>query len=177
MNSEKKVYSIIIAASLLVMAFLVWLIYFKPSVESDLTFINLLPILNAFFNILTSMFLVMGFKFVKNGKIELHKKMMFAATVSSACFLISYIAYHYFHGDSKFLGTGTLRLVYFFILITHITLSAIQVPLILSTLYLGLASKTAQHRKLARFTFPIWLYVSVTGVLIFVFLRWFNIVA
>lgn len=175
MNSDKKAYSLIIFLSIVVLLALTWLIYFKPTTTTDFTFLETIPVLNAFFNSLTTIFLISGFVFVKKKKIEQHKKMMVAATVSSVFFLIGYISYHYFHGDTKFLPTGGIRTTYFTILISHILLSAVQVPLILSTLYLGFKGKTLQHKKLARFTFPIWLYVSVTGVLIFVFLRWFNI--
>jgi putative membrane protein len=174
MNSEKKTYFAIVLISLTIFLFLAWLIYVKPVARTDSVFIYSLPILNAILNTLTSSFLVAGIIFVKKKKIDLHKKMMIAATTTSAFFLISYITYHHFHGDTKFLGMGAIRKVYFFILISHISLSAIQVPLILTTLYLAFAGKTDKHKAVAKFTFPIWLYVSVTGVLIFVFLRWFN---
>ena len=99
---------------------------------------------------------------------------MLSATFTSACFLISYIAYHHYQGDTKFMGLGIIRPIYFFILITHILLSIVQVPLILTTLYLAAAKNFVRHRKVARVTLPIWLYVSVTGVLIFVILKSFN---
>ena len=99
---------------------------------------------------------------------------MFSATFTSALFLVSYITYHHFHGDTKFVAVGTIRPIYFGILISHILLSAIQVPLILSTLYLALTRKFVKHKKIARITFPIWLYVSVTGVVIFIMLSQFN---
>jgi putative membrane protein len=176
MNSDKKINFFIITFSAIVLMFLTWLIYFKSASATDLTFIDQIPVMNAAFNTLTSAFLIMGIFFVKKQKIKLHKVMMIAATISSVFFLIGYIAYHYFHGDSKFVAIGIIRPIYFSILISHIALSAVQVPLILSTLYLGFTGKTAQHKKIARFTFPIWLYVSLTGVLIFIFLRWFNTV-
>lgn len=174
MNSEKRAYQIIVLLSTVVFAFLIWLIYFKPVATTDAGFVNYLPFVNAFLNATTSVFLVLGFIFIKNHRIDLHKKMMMAATTTSALFLVSYIAYHHYHGDTKFLGTGIVRTIYFFILISHILLSAVQVPLILSTLYLAFTGKTVKHKKVARITFPIWLYVSVTGVLVVVFLRLFN---
>jgi len=177
MNSAKSIYFTIIGISTAFLVFVTWFLYFRPAVTIAPTWIDLLPILNAFFNTLTSGFLIAGFLVVKKQKIELHKKMMLAATGSSVLFLVGYIAYHYFHGDTKFLASGPIRSIYFFILISHIALSAVQVPLILTTLYLGFTEKTLQHKKVARFTFPVWLYVSMTGVLIFILLKWFNTVS
>jgi putative membrane protein len=174
MNSEKKAYQVIVSVSIAIFIFLTWLIYFKARSETNLVFMNCLPYCNAFFNSLTSVLLINGLIQIKKNRIDLHKKLMLLATVSSAFFLVSYIVYHNFHGDTKFVATGTIRGIYFFILISHIILSAIQVPLILSTLYLAFTGKTIKHKKVARITFPIWLYVSITGVLIFVFLNWFN---
>jgi putative membrane protein len=99
---------------------------------------------------------------------------MYAATITSALFLLGYISYHHFHGDTKFIATGAIRPLYFGVLISHILLSATQVPLILSTLYFALTQQFVKHKKTAKITFPIWLYVSVTGVIIFIFLKYFN---
>jgi putative membrane protein len=175
MNSEKKVFTIIGIISAAVIGFLVWLIYFKTGAEvNSQGWVSNLPALNAFFNALTATLLVTGYVAIKWNDVELHKKLMIAATVSSACFLVSYITYHHYQGDTKFLGLGLIRPVYFFILISHILLSIVQVPLILITLYLAFVKNYVRHRKFARVTFPIWLYVSVTGVLIFIILKLFN---
>jgi putative membrane protein len=174
MRSDKLAYKIIGILSALVFIFLTWLIYFKPAAETSSTFVSYLPILNAFLNSLTSIFLIFGYMFIRDNRIDLHKKMMLTATFTSFLFLISYITYHHFHGDSKFLGVGFVRIIYFFILISHIVLSAVQVPLILTTLYLAFTGNSIKHKKVARITFPIWLYVSITGVLIFIFLNLFN---
>lgn len=174
-SSDKFVFVIIGALSIIVLSFLIWLIYFKSGVSpQDTSWISSLPAVNASFNTLTSLFLVIGYVLIKRNNIEWHKRFMFAATFSSALFLVGYILYHHFHGDTKFLATGTIRPIYFFILITHILLSAVQVPLILSTLYLALTKKYVKHKKVAKITFPIWLYVSITGVLVFIFLKFFN---
>lgn len=175
-NADKKIFISIILVSLFVILFLVWLIYFKPAatVSEENAWVLSLPALNAFLNTLTSVFLVTGLVFIRQNKIDWHKKFMFAAVVSSALFLISYVTYHHFHGDTKFVATGIIKPVYFGILISHILLSIVQVPLILTTLYLAMTKKFALHRRVARITFPIWLYVSVTGVLIFIILRIFN---
>lgn len=176
-SDDKKVFGLILFISSLIIGFLFWLIYFKENTQISTTsnWVNHLPALNAFLNTLTATFLVTGHTFIKKNRIDAHKKFMLMATVTSAFFLISYITYHHFHGDSKFLGTGIIRPIYFFVLITHVILSVVQVPLILITLYLGLMRKFQRHRKFARVTYPIWLYVSVTGVLVFVFLNWFNV--
>jgi putative membrane protein len=174
-TSDKNVIVIILLLSAAVLGFLIWLIYFKAgSAPEGGTWINMLPAMNAFLNTLTSLFLIVGLTFIKQNNIEWHKRFMYAATITSALFLVGYIAYHNFHGDTKFVATGTIRPVYFGILISHILLSAIQVPLILSTLYFALTKKYVKHKKVAKITFPIWLYVSITGVVIFIFLKFFN---
>lgn len=174
---DKKIFIVIGLFSFMVIAFLVWLLYFKPGTDivGENSWVTFLPSLNAFLNTITSIFLISGLALIKQKKIDLHKKAMFLATGTSAMFLVSYITYHHFHGDTKFIATGMIRTFYFGILISHIFLSTIQVPLILSTLYLALSKNYVRHKKIARITFPIWLYVSVTGVLIFIMLRWFNI--
>ena len=101
-------------------------------------------------------------------------QLIFAALGSSTLFFISYVVYHTFHGDTKFAGVGAIRPVYFLILISHILLSAVVVPMILTSLYLALSGKFLIHRRVARFTFPVWLYVSATGVAIFVMLKVYN---
>ena len=175
MTSERKIFLIIGAISAFVIGFLFWLIYFKTGAAVDAQgWVSYLPAVNAFLNSMTAILLVTGYVAIKWNDIEFHKKMMIGATISSALFLVSYIAYHHYQGDTKFIGTGIIRPIYFFILISHILLSIVQVPLILITLYLAFAKNYQKHRKYARVTFPIWLYVSVTGVLIFVILKLFN---
>ena len=122
---------------------------------------------NAVINSLVSALLVAGLITVKQRKYALHKKIMLAAMVLSALFLVSYICHHLFAGDTKFGGVGTIRYFYFFILITHIILAAIILPFILFTAYRAMISEWPLHRRMARITWPIWLYVSVTGVLVY----------
>lgn len=176
-SKEINSYILIGFLSFVVLTFLFWLIYFKPNSvhEAASSWVNSLPALNAFLNTLTSIFLVTGYTLIKQNKVEWHKRAMYMATITSALFLVSYVAYHHFHGDTKFIGVGSVKFVYLGILISHILLSIVQVPLILSTLYLAMTKKFVKHKKIARITFPIWLYVSVTGVLIFIMLKWFNV--
>lgn len=175
MSSEKTAFKIIGLLSFCVLSFLFWLIYFKT--ESDLGnsfWINKLPALNAILNSITAIFLIAGRVAIKLNRVDLHKRLMISASVSSVFFLVSYVTYHNYHGDTKFLAEGIIRPIYFAILISHILLSMVQVPLILGTLYLARVKNFILHRKLARITFPIWLYVSVTGVCIFFILNFFN---
>ncbi len=175
MRSEKTVFGIIGLLSAAVIGFLFWLIYFKTGASVGAKgWVSYLPALNAFLNALTAILLISGYCAIKLNDRPLHIRFMIAATVTSACFLLSYVTYHHYQGDTKFLGTGLIRPIYFFILISHILLSIVQVPLILITLYLAAVKNFTRHRKFAIVTFPIWLYVSITGVLIFGILRFFN---
>jgi putative membrane protein len=173
MNATKAMGAILLLSAA-VFGFLVWLIYFKPAAGYSSEVIGLLPALNALLNAMATVFLISGFVAVRKRQYATHIKLMFGALTCSTLFLISYVVYHNFHGDSKFLGTGIVRPVYFFILISHIVLSAVVVPLILTSLYLSLAGRLATHRRVSRYTFPIWLYVSFTGVLIFAMLKLFQ---
>jgi len=130
------------------------------------------PALNAFLNGSSAVLIGTGYYFIKSGRREAHKRMMIAAFVTSTLFLISYLYYHLVlrAGVTHFQGQGIWRPVYFSILISHTFLAAVVVPFILITLYRGLKGKFARHRAIARYTFPIWMYVSVTGVVIFVML-------
>ncbi|MCB9091866.1 MAG: DUF420 domain-containing protein [Halobacteriovoraceae bacterium] len=165
----------LLSVSLVAIIFLFWLIYGREanSIEG-MTFLKSLSFLNAGFNFMASVFLVLGYKKIKNKEIEAHKKCMGTAFVFSALFLVSYITYHTFHGDQKFLGEGVIRPIYFFILISHIFLSVVALPMVLMTFYAGLKSKLVFHKKMAVWTFPIWLYVSVTGVLIVVLFKFYS---
>jgi putative membrane protein len=172
--STGRALTFILVFSAAVVAFLFWLIYFKPTHGYSSRAIAALPALNATLNGISSVLLVSAFVAIRRRNVALHLRLMFAALISSALFFVSYVVYHHFHGDTKFLGTGVVRPVYFFVLISHIVLSVIVVPLILTSFYLSLAGRLVAHRKLSRFTFPIWLYVSITGVLIFAMLKLFS---
>lgn len=126
-----------------------------------------LPSVNAALNSLSAAFLILGFLFIKSKKIKAHKACMLSAFSSSSLFLISYLVYHYQVGSVPFKGLGWIRTVYFTILFTHTILAAAVVPLALITLTRALKEKFAAHRRIARWTFPIWLYVSVTGVVVY----------
>jgi putative membrane protein len=169
-----KAMAVIGVLSAAVVAFLFWLIYFKPAAGHTSAVIAALPALNATLNGLSAIFLISGYIAVRRRQFNRHIGFMLAAVTTSALFFISYVVYHNFHGDTKFNTAGAIRPVYFFVLISHITLSVIVVPMILTSLYLSFSGRMAAHKRVSRWTLPIWLYVSVTGVLIFVLLKLFN---
>jgi uncharacterized membrane protein YozB (DUF420 family) len=129
-----------------------------------------LPALNATLNGVAAAFLVAGYACIRARKDAAHRASMLAAVVTSALFLLSYVIYHANAGSKPFQGTGAIRAVYFAILITHIVLAAAIVPMVLITLSRALKGRFDRHARLARWTLPIWLYVSVTGVVIYVML-------
>lgn len=167
----KKPVPVIIALSAVITAFLVWLIYFKGRIAAPV-WVGYLPGANAAFNSLSAVCLILGYINIRRGYRLVHMRFMISATVFSALFLVSYITYHYFHGDTKFpQGYGWVRPVYLTILASHILLSMVALPLILATLWYATRSQFRFHRGVARWTFPIWLYVSVTGVIVYFVLR------
>jgi putative membrane protein len=126
--------------------------------------------LNACLNAASGLLLVLGHRAIRRFEIERHRRLMIAAAVTSAVFLASYVAYHAKVGSVHFSGEGVIRPVYFTILFSHTVLAAAILPLALRTLYLGLKRRDEKHRRIARWTYPIWLYVSVTGVVVYVLL-------
>jgi putative membrane protein len=129
-----------------------------------------LPTLNAVLNFTSAVLLALGGYFIHKRDIEAHKKCMIAAVFVSIAFLTSYVIYHYHAGSVPFGRQGWLRPVYFFILITHIFLAVVNLPLALRTVYLGLNARYGSHVAIAKWTFPVWMYVSVTGVVVYVML-------
>ncbi|RAP33834.1 DUF420 domain-containing protein [Candidatus Marinamargulisbacteria bacterium SCGC AG-410-N11] len=165
----KSVLSIASIISTIIFIFLVWYIYFKPVALIDHPFINTIPLINCILNGISAVCLCCGIWFISKKQILKHKVMMALSLLFSALFLIAYLIYHHFHGNTPFIGVGIIRPIYFFILISHIALTLVALPLILSTFTFALISKYEPHKKLGRITFPIWLYVSVTGILVYVF--------
>jgi putative membrane protein len=126
-----------------------------------------LPALNAFLNATSACFLLLAYRAIRRLEIERHRRLMLAAAATSTVFLASYLTYHARVGSVHFPGQGPIRTVYFAILFSHTLLAIVVLPLVLRTLYLGLHRRDDQHRRIARVTFPIWLYVSVTGVIVY----------
>ena len=129
-----------------------------------------LPAVNASLNALSGVLLVAGYALIRARRIDQHRRVMIAAFITSSLFLICYIVYHAQVGSVRFPRQGFVRPLYYTILITHVTLAATVPPLAIVTLARGLRGRFPQHRRIARWTFPIWLYVSVTGVLVYVLL-------
>jgi len=129
-----------------------------------------LPAVNATLNAIAGVLLVCGYVMIKRGQWEIHRRFMLSAFATSALFLISYVVYHANVGSKPFGGQGAIRLLYFAILISHVTLAALILPLALITLTHALRSRFERHVPIARWTLPIWLYVSVTGVIVYLML-------
>jgi putative membrane protein len=160
----------IFATSALVLAFLIWLIYFHAASSSSAASFRFLPALEGVLNGLCAAALLAGFYFIRRGRVLAHRNAMITAFGLSVLFLVCYVAHHALHGDMHFAGTGAIRSVYLSILISHIVLSMVALPLILITFFFSLTKRFRQHRAIARYTLPIWLYVSVTGVVVYALL-------
>ena len=126
-----------------------------------------LPAVNASLNALASAFLVTGYVFIRRGRQDVHKRCMLSALVTSGLFLVSYVIYHANAGSVPFTGTGVVRVIYFAVLIPHVILAATILPLALLTTARGLNGDYRRHVRIARWTLPLWLYVSVTGVIVY----------
>jgi putative membrane protein len=166
--TDKLVFRIVTAVSVFV--FLVVVILNRklitPPPAPD--FIYKLPLLNAIINGSCSFLLILSLISIKNKNITRHKLLNFITFILSSLFLVSYILYHFFAPETHYGGEGFLKIAYYFILITHIILAAIVLPLILLSFYYGINNQIIKHRNIVRFSFPIWLYVTVTGVLVYI---------
>ena len=132
-----------------------------------------LPTLNASLNFIATVFLVLGYRAIKQGSPKEHKRWMTMAFCASTLFLISYIIYHMTHGATKYEGEGILRGLYFFILLTHTPLATLIVPCIIAALYYAFKGEYAKHVSLTRWLWPTWMYISITGVIIYLMLHIF----
>ncbi len=165
---EKKYSSLIIVVSVVIPIAVALLFTVKlKDFGIQVTPLSFLPPIYAAINGLTAVVLVAGVLAIKNGKRQLHQRFMTTAIALSLAFLVMYIAYHMTTDSTKFGGEGIIKYVYFFILITHIILSIIVIPLVLVTYVRAIAEVFDKHKKIAKITFPIWLYVAVTGVVVF----------
>ncbi len=165
----------ILVFSAAAMAFLFWLIYVHPAMDASRRELTFLPGLDALLNGLSATALLMGFAFIKGpktwpGRIKAHRAAMITAFGFSVLFLIIYITNYALHGESHYPGHGLIRIVYLSILVSHILLSMVVLPLVLITFFFSLTGRIPIHRKVARWTFPMWLYVSVTGVIVYAML-------
>ena len=165
-KNDVKARGLIIAVSIIV--FVAITVLSRVKLEVRLGFDeHLFAKINAGINSAVSVLLVMGLITVKNKNYIFHKRIMITAIILSSLFLVSYVCHHLFTGETKFGGEGTIRYIYYFILGTHIVLAGIILPFILFTAYRAMTGEWPRHRKLAKITWPIWLYVAVTGVVVY----------
>jgi putative membrane protein len=135
-----------------------------PAVGFDL---HALPLANAILNTLTTFFLAAAFVAIRRKRITVHRRFIYGAFTTTALFLVTYLTYHFLSESTRYGGTGPMAAVYYFLLLTHVLLAMVIVPLALATFVRGITNRVEQHRALARWTMPLWLYVSVTGVLVY----------
>lgn len=168
-EQKPKTYTGIVVTLTIAINGLVTLLFFLPEAERfrhlDFTF---LPLLNAICNSFTFIFLLAALFMIRQKNIKAHKRFIFAAFTTTAIFLISYVTYHGLTESTPYGGEGILRPIYYFILLSHILLSIVIVPLALFTLFRGLNMQVERHKKIARWTMPLWLYVSITGVIVYI---------
>jgi putative membrane protein len=165
-KNDKQAKLLIGVFSFVVFTAVVLLSKFKLSV--DLGFdVHVFAMANAIINSVIAVLLIAALAAVKNGKYFLHKKLMMTALILSVLFLVSYIAHHLLAGETKFGGIGTIKTIYLLILFTHIVLAAIILPFILFTAYRALTAEFPAHKKLAKYTWPLWFYVAVTGPIVY----------
>ncbi len=169
-SSTRPAIAAILAISAAATLFLFWLIYIHPATATSEQY-AFLPALNAILNGLSAISLLIGYTFIKAHKIRQHRAAMLTAFGFSTLFLVSYILHHALHGDVRYPVHAALRSVYLPLLASHIILATVALPLVLVTFFFSLSGRIPQHRKVARWTFPLWLYVSVTGVITYVMLR------
>jgi putative membrane protein len=170
-TSPKKASFIILAGSGLALLGLVGVIYGHGRATEVPGWVSWLPSLNAFLNATSAVFICLAVAAIRRRDVVTHSRRMLVALGASTLFLVSYVTYHSVHGDTPFQGQGLARPVYFFILISHIVLSGVALPLVFTSLFFSLSGRFPKHKAFAKYTFPIWLYVSVTGVLVFALLR------
>jgi putative membrane protein len=170
-ESNKGAIAAIIAISAAASLFLFWLIYVHTAPQAFASRLLFLPSIDALTNGLAAISLIVGYYFITRRNIKAHRRSMITAFIFSSIFLVCYIVNHALHGDALYQGHGPLRIVYFSILISHIVLCIIALPMVLITFFFSLTGRFPQHKKIARFTLPIWLYVSVTGVIVFAMLH------
>jgi putative membrane protein len=169
-NSDKVMVPAIVVISFLVPVLVLILMYLPERYEILGESFNNFPLFHAVLNFFTGLFLIAGFYAMRIKELVWHRNLMISAFLLSAVFLVSYVISKISNEPVPYGGEGALRYVYFFVLITHILLSAIIVPLVLFTMYRGLTGEVEKHRKIARYTYPVWLYVAVTGVLVYLFM-------
>jgi putative membrane protein len=167
LRTPPAIIATILVVSALASALICYLVYFHAPSDVSGTQLKSLPLLNAVLNALSTVALLFGYGFIRNRKLSAHRNAMFAAFFFSSIFLVSYLTNFTLHGETHFNRLNPWWPVYWKLLASHILLSVIALPMILITFFLSLTGRFPAHRRLARYTFPIWLYVSITGVIVY----------
>src|SRR5690625_4737928 len=168
MIGKNKNYTPIVITLTIIINLLIVLLFFLPKQDRDIPFdITLLPRLNAIFNSFTFIFLLAALFFILRKNVVMHRNFIFAVFTTTALFLITYVTFHYLAPSTSYGGEGILKTIYYVVLISHIALAPIVVALALFSLVWGLTENISKHRKIARWTMPMWLYVSFSGVLVY----------
>lgn len=169
-TDERAYLALNAVVSVAALALLTWLLVLRSPDDGSAS-LAFMPAINAAFNSLSATCIVLGLLAIRAKRTSVHRALMFSALSSSALFLGGYLVYHYVHGDTPFPAEHPLRAVYLAILASHILLSAIAFPMVLWTFGLAFRGEFARHKRFAKWTYPLWLYVSVTGVVVFLMLR------
>ncbi|MBB6612181.1 DUF420 domain-containing protein [Pontibacter sp. Tf4] len=164
---DKRVLFLIAILSIVIPVTVAVLFYFDKATANTTVDVSFQPPLHAILNSLTAIALVVGYINVKKGNVRVHRGAMLTAFGLSAIFLVSYVTYHFLGERTIYGGDGVLKYIYYFVLLTHIVLAVVIVPLVLLSVYFGISNQLARHRRISKWTFPIWLYVAITGVLVY----------
>lgn len=169
-NKSKNYRAVAIGLSIAIVLTVILLVLL-PGYGDEVDFgfdLTILPLMNAIFNSISFVFLVLALMAIRRKQIETHRRFILAAVVMTTLFFISYVVYHFLVPSTSYGGDGILRYVYYFVLFTHIPLAMAVVPLALFALFTGLNMEVRRHRRIARWAMPLWLYVSITGVLVYI---------
>jgi len=169
--TDKKAYGGIVVVSILVPVLVAFLLFMPQKLDVGQEWVYFLPHLNAVINTAASVALILGLVFIKNNKIKHHRTAMTTAFSLGVIFMISYVIYHASAESTSFGGEGVIRNIYYFLLLTHIVLAAVALFPILLAYYYGYTGNYVRHRKIVRYAYPIWLYVSISGVLVYLMIR------
>jgi putative membrane protein len=169
--SDRNFFVFNAVVSAIALAFIGYILMIRQASPAGSVDLRFLPAVNASLNASSAVLLASGWIAIRRRRVRLHRVSMVAAFAASTMFLVSYLTYHFVHGDTKYQGTGAIRAIYFFILATHVILSMAVVPMALAAFYFAFRRQFRRHRRLTRVALPIWLYVSVTGVVIYFMLR------
>jgi len=169
--ADRRFFAFNATVSVAALGLLGWLLLVRRGAGTGGANLQFLPAVNASLNATAALLLAAGWVAIRRGSMRVHRVLMVGAFVASALFLVSYLAYHAAHGDTRYAGTGVMRTVYLTVLASHVLLSTAVVPLALTAFWFALRREFRRHRRVTRVLWPIWMYVSVTGVLIFFMLR------